>query len=341
MKKNDLVVAYGLTPKSTDFLATQAQRIKVKFPLEQRRALMMSQAGKTLSKVLSGETEPFKRTYLKERKNLIYGFAPDTVNLLYRIGPSKLFEARFRNLLEGKKMEGYNQNLEKILAPVSGFVYQHRTPIAAVKAFKKYGFPNEVIDSIGLKNLMVLSNPSNRVLLKYETHANNLIKQAIKDDMKLKKINFKNQFGYASSKELDEISKLNENLFQIKNKINEIKVNLPEDLQLAFNPINVDLNKGIRFKPVQKNINDFVGYNLAEAKANGLVKGLHRLGVSKTNIKKAYDKAYFEVLKEIKSNKFSNITEETKLAPFEQISYKFNKGGIVNLKYGNKFIRFK
>ena len=90
-------------------------------------------------------------------------------------------------------------------------------------------------------------------------------------------------------------------------------------------------SNGVKFKPIQKFINDFVGYDLASAKATGLVKGLHRLGVSKANIKKAYDKAYSEVFKEIKAGKFQEINEETMVAPFEKINYKFNKGGIVEL----------
>ena len=329
-KLDDLSVAYGLTPKSTDALANQLQRLKDIFPTDQRRTLM-SERGKTLSQVFAGEKEPSGKGYLKERKKLVYGFAPDTAPLFYRQGADKFFEARFRNLLEGKKFVGYNESLERVLTPVSGFTRQHRTPLAVAKAFKRYGIPNEVIDSFGFKNIMILSNPSNRVLSKYEGQTNALIKQAVKDDVKLRQINFKNQLGYASTKELDEIPRLNENLFKTRNKINEIRDSLPEDLQLAFNPINVQLSNGIKFKPVQKYINDFVGYDLATAKATGLVKGLARLGVPEKTIKKAYDQAYSEVLKEIKSGRFLNITEQTKVAPFEQIKYKLKQGGIVDL----------
>ena len=337
---DEITKAYQLTPKSSDILATRLQELKQIFPIEQRRTLM-GEVGRTVSKSMQEGTKVNPKQLELERKQIIYGFAPETANIFYRRGPENLFKARFRNLLEGQKIEGYDINLKKISSPASTFQHQHRTALKVINAFKDYGIPNEVINSLGLKNLMVLSKPSNNVLVKYEVHANNLIKQAVKDDATLRKINFKNQLGYASTKELDQIPKLNENLIKTKNKINELKNSLPEDLQLAFNPITIQMSNGVKFKPIQKFINDFVGYDLASAKATGLVKGLHRLGISKANIKKAYDKAYSEVFKEIKAGKFQEMNEQTMVAPFEKINYKFNKGGIVNLKYGNKFIRFK
>jgi hypothetical protein len=112
-------------------------------------------------------------------------------------------------------------------------------------------------------------------------------------------------------------------------------------LQLEFNPITVQLNSGVKFKPIQSFINDFVGTDVATAKATGLVKGLARLGVPEKTIKKAYDKAYLDVLNEVKAGKFSQSTPETMIVPFEKIKYKLKRGGIVELKYGTKFIRFK
>jgi len=328
---DELLTAYGLPLKSSELLSKSAQNIRNMFSVNQRRQLM-TQRGKTLSKVKTGEIEAKRQGSGKERTQIMAAYAPETVTYFsLRSGPERLFEARFRNLLEGKKFAGYNKNLERVLTPVSGFTKQHRTQLAVAKAFKKYGMPNEVIESFGFKNIMILPNPSNMVLSKYESQATTLIKQAVKDDMKLRNITFKNQLGYATSKELDQISKLNENLLKTRNKISEIKNSLPEDLQLAFNPITVQLNNGIKFKPIQSFINDFVGTDVATAKATGLVKGLARLGVPEKTIKKAYDKAYLDVLNEVKAGKFAHSYPETMVVPFEKIKYKLRRGGIVDL----------
>ena len=329
-KIDEIFKAYGLPLKSSSALSTTAQRLKSILDVSQRRQLM-SERGKTLSKVNLKEIEAGGQGYGKERTQIMAAYAPETVTSFLRSGPEKLFEARFRNLLEGKKFAGYNENLERVLTPVSGFTKQHRTQLAVAKAFKKYGMPNEVVEAFGYKNIMILPNPSNMVLSKYENQATTLIKQAVKDDMKLKNITFKNQLGYATSKELDQIPKLNENLLKTKNKISEIKNSLPEDLQLAFNPITVQLNNGIKFKPIQSFINDFVGTDVATAKATGLVKGLARLGVPEKTIKKAYDKAYLDVLNEVKAGKFAQSYPETMVVPFEKIKYKLKRGGIVDL----------
>lgn len=327
---DELLTAYGLPLKSSELLSKSAQNIKSMFDVNQRRQLM-TERGKTLSKVQAGEIEAKGQGYGKERTKIMAAYAPETVTSFLRSGPEKLFEARFRNLLEGKKFAGYNENLERVLTPVSGFTKQHRTQLAVAKAFKKYGMPNEVVEAFGYKNIMILPNPSNMVLSKYENQATTLIKQAVRDDMKLRKIILQNQFGYATSKELDQIPKLNENLLKTRNKISEIKNSLPEDLQLAFNPITVQLNNGIKFKPIQSFINDFVGTDVATAKATGLVKGLARLGVPEKTIKKAYDKAYLDVLNEVKAGKFAQSYPETMVVPFEKIKYKLKRGGIVDL----------
>lgn len=327
---DELLSAYGLPLKSSESLSKSAQNIKSMFNVNQRRQLM-TQRGKTLSKVQAGEIEAKGQGYGKERTQIMAAYAPETVTSFLRSGPEKLFEARFRNLLEGKKFLGYNENLERVLTPVSGFTKQHRTQLAVANAFKKYGIPNEVIESFGYNNLMILSNPSNRVLSKFENQATTLIKQAVKDDMKLRNINFKNQFGFATTKELDQVPQLNENLLRTRNKIQEIKNIFPEDLQLAFNPVTVQINKGIKFKPIQSPIYDFVGKDIPTKKATGLVKGLARLGVPEKTIKKAYDTAYLDVLKEIKAGKFPSSAKETMIVPFENIKYKLKKGGIVDL----------
>lgn len=329
-KIDEIFKAYGLPLKSSSALSTTAQRLKSILDVSQRRQLM-SERGKTLSKVNLKEIEAGGQGYGKERTQIMAAYAPETVTSFLRSGPEKLFEARFRNLLEGKKFAGYNENLERVLTPVSGFTKQHRTQLAVAKAFKRYGMPNEVVEAFGYKNIMILPNPSNMVLSKYENQATTLIKQAVKDDMKLKNITFKNQLGYATSKELDQIPKLSENLLKTRNKISEIKNSLPEDLQLAFNPITVQLNNGIKFKPIQSFINDFVGTDVATAKATGLVKGLARLGVPEKTIKKAYDKAYLDVLNEVKAGKFAQSYPETMVVPFEKIKYKLKRGGIVDL----------
>lgn len=327
---DELLTAYGLPLKSSESLAKSAQNIKTKLDVNQRRQLMTPR-GETLSKVQAGEIEAKGQGYGKERTQIMAAYAPETVTSFLRSGPEKLFEARFRNLLEGKKFVGYNENLERVLTPVSGFTKQHRTQLAVAKAFKKYGMPNEVVEAFGYKNIMILPNPSNMVLSKYENQATTLIKQAVKDDMKLRNITFKNKLGYATSKELDQLPKLSENLLKTRNKISEIKNSLPEDLQLAFNPITVQLNNGIKFKPIQSFINDFVGTDVATAKATGLVKGLARLGVPEKTIKKAYDKAYLDVLNEVKAGKFAQSYPETMVVPFEKIKYKLKRGGIVDL----------
>lgn len=327
---DELLTAYGLPLKSSESLAKSAQNIKTKLDVNQRRQLMTPR-GETLSKVQAGEIEAKGQGYGKERTQIMAAYAPETVTSFLRSGPEKLFEARFRNLLEGKKFVGYNENLERVLTPVSGFTKQHRTQLAVAKAFKRYGMPNEVVEAFGYKNIMILPNPSNMVLSKYENQATTLIKQAVKDDMKLRNITFKNKLGYATSKELDQLPKLSENLLKTRNKISEIKNSLPEDLQLAFNPITVQLNNGIKFKPIQSFINDFVGTDVATAKATGLVKGLARLGVPEKTIKKAYDKAYLDVLNEVKAGKFAQSYPETMVVPFEKIKYKLKKGGIVDL----------
>lgn len=327
---DELLTAYGLPLKSSESLAKSAQNIKTKLDVNQRRQLMTPR-GETLSKVQAGEIEAKGQGYGKERTQIMAAYAPETVTSFLRSGPEKLFEARFRNLLEGKKFVGYNENLERVLTPVSGFTKQHRTQLAVAKAFKRYGMPNEVVEAFGYKNIMILPNPSNMVLSKYENQATTLIKQAVKDDMKLRNITFKNKLGYATSKELDQLPKLSENLLKTRNKISEIKNSLPEDLQLAFNPITVQLNNGIKFKPIQSFINDFVGTDVATAKATGLVKGLARLGVPEKTIKKAYDKAYLDVLNEVKAGKFAQSYPETMVVPFEKIKYKLKRGGIVDL----------
>jgi len=327
---DELLTAYGLPLKSSESLAKSAQNIKTKLDVNQRRQLMTPR-GETLSKVQAGEIEAKGQGYGKERTQIMAAYAPETVTSFLRSGPEKLFEARFRNLLEGKKFVGYNENLERVLTPVSGFTKQHRTQLAVAKAFKRYGMPNEVVEAFGYKNIMILPNPSNMVLSKYENQATTLIKQAVKDDMKLRNITFKNKLGYATSKELDQLPKLSENLLKTRNKISEIKNSLPEDLQLAFNPITVQLNNGIKFKPIQSFINDFVGTDVATAKATGLVKGLARLGVPEKTIKKAYDKAYLDVLNEVKAGKFAQSYSETMVVPFEKIKYKLKRGGIVDL----------
>lgn len=329
-KIDALSKSYGLKPISSTSQANIAHRIKSDLPVNQRQALM-SEKGISQSNVMLGLKEPGISDYGNIRKKTIAAYQPDTLTTFYRSGPQKLFEALFRNSLEGKTFLGYDQNLKRIKSPISQYTVHHRTPVRSIIPFQKNGIPNELIESLGFDNLMILANPSNRVLSKFENQATNYIKQALNFETKLRSLMFANKTGFITSQQQDQIPKLYEKLIILENKINDLKNFLPSDLQKSFNPINISVKKGPKFEPIQKFSYQFTGKDIPTKKARGIVQGLLEQEVPLKTIKKAYDKAYLNVLNEVKAGKFAQSYPETMVVPFEKIKYKLKKGGIVDL----------
>lgn len=292
---------------------------------KQQRQQLMSERGKKITQTKLFEEVSAPAVTVRETTKLKQKIAPETI--VNPRGALGFYTRGFRNELEGKYLPGLTPQGEIAKSPAELFNIHHRTNMASLVALDKAKLFNEAIPQAAkYPNLMVLSKLSNETLQRYESYSNTILRQMVKDVKQYNKLADKN-----SDKALSILDRIKSNNL----KFEQIELSIPPQYRDAFNPLVIKNFNKLTFKPLKPAINEFESKNTEIAYQTGLLRGLEREGISKKKLINTQDKVYKLVLDQIKSEKFKS----SNIVPTEQL--KFKKGGIVNLKYGNKFIRFK
>ena len=292
---------------------------------KQQRQQLMSERGKKITQTKLFEEVSAPAVTVRETTKLKQKIAPETI--VNPRGALGFYTRGFRNELEGKYLPGLTPQGEIVKSPAELFNIHHRTNMASLVALDKAKLFNEAIPQAAkYPNLMVLSKLSNETLQRYESYSNTILRQMVKDIKQYNKLADKN-----SDKALSILDRIKSNNL----KFEQIELSIPPQYRDAFNPLVIKNFNKLTFKPLKPAINEFESKNTEIAYQTGLLRGLEREGISKKKLINTQDKVYKLVLDQIKSGKFKS----SNIVPTEKL--KFKKGGIVNLKYGNKFIRFK
>jgi len=281
----------------------------------QKKQLMSEAASKRLKTIESGDLNVKGNIIRRAQDLLVREKAPQT-RFMTGSAPN-IFRNVFQAQLENYNIPALNQYNKIVKVPANLTNIQHTVNRAGMVQLQREGLlTSDILKGLNFDYLALVANPTNQALSRYENYGNQLLNQILKD----KKLFDKHKF-----KDTDRAQEILERIRMNNSKMQEVTKLIPEDYQIFVNPLKLKKGENFEFKISKPPLKDFVGRNRDIAVQQGILAGYERLGIPKSVIKKANDKAYKVTLDYLKRGTIL----KSDIQPFEKL--KFSSGGIVDL----------